>query len=160
MGKITLFLPQHLILLLTGGLCWPGDSGLTGHVTSRALLARWPPRICHEVPHWTWSLWDVSLVPAVPGRSRGTTTERGTASVLPHFPCPRVSLAFHPPVPFLAPALEHKCKLCHRLGSKSPQIPGTGRGMGEGWGLPSTLLCWHSTEGLGRKSPAQGIHSS
>lgn len=33
MGKTVLFLLRRLVLLLTGGFCWPGKSGLTGHVT-------------------------------------------------------------------------------------------------------------------------------
>lgn len=35
------------------------------------------------------------------------------------------------------------------LAAQSPQVPGTGHGS---WGLSFTLLCWHSTEGLGRYS--------
>lgn len=33
MGKTALFLPRRLVLLLTAGFCWPGMSGLVGHVT-------------------------------------------------------------------------------------------------------------------------------
>lgn len=70
------------------------------------------------------------------------------------FPVPMFH--FYPPLPFLAPV-----QTLHRLGRKSPNP------WHRAWQLGAFihLLCWNSTEGqlegtAGRKSPAQGTHSS
>lgn len=200
--------------MLTGGFCWPGKSGLTGHVT-RLLTG---PGTCGMCPWCPQSLGrrDTSgvgsaAVPyqhtaalcgfrdgdarlAVPGgASSGISPiflasdgfgcpsirlrcvsfssllnnhRKGNSilSVLPHLTCPHVSLAFCPPLHFLAGAPGHKWKLCHRL--LAPESPWNHwHRARSSCGVSFTLCCvgicllWFSIEGLGKYSWKNSISS-
>lgn len=114
-------------MLLRGGLCWPGDSGLTG----RGPGAR-------------------GMCPCCPqSLGGGATTEREQHPYSHTFPVPMFHLDFILLFPSLHQPWGTNENSATDLAAESPQIPGTGHSSG---GLSFTLLCWHSTEGFGRYS--------